>query len=215
MQHHLHAVQAAALRELLPVVALEIEADGAAGAHVGEEARRFAEAVCAAGTPTADGSPVRLDDVDEHELAALLALNQVGVERLASEAGMPRASTLMINAATTMSGLLRTQVPNGLRSVTGLVSRATSVALRWRSLAAWSRALIVGTVWTLAVAAIAVLVMGRMGHSQLWLTVLALIVVAVGLVVGGAHLAITATARRTRRAVRLPDNQRCRRPGPV
>ena len=121
------------LRDLLPVVAVEIEVDGLAGAAVTDEARRFADATRAAARPGAGpGDVVNLDDVDLAGLEELLALNRVGAERLAAEVGMPRASNLMLNAVTTMSALLNDEAPRGTRAVTEAVSSLSAVAWRWR-----------------------------------------------------------------------------------
>ena len=70
---------------------------------------RSPTAVKAAGTPGArrTAGRVSLAEVDSERLEELLALNLVGVERLAGEVGMPHIGGLMLNAATTTAALLR------------------------------------------------------------------------------------------------------------
>ena len=49
---------------------------------------------------------------------------------------MPRASTLMLNAVTTMSALLNDEAPRGTRAVTEAVSSLSAVAWRWHQVPA-------------------------------------------------------------------------------
>ncbi len=128
LDHHLRAVQAAVLRDLLPVVAAEIEADGDAGANVTRGGPRVRRRRPRGRDPDRGRRHGRcsLADVDQDELARLLALEPVGVERLAGEVGMPRASTLLLNAATTTAALLRAEAPRGISALSGFVAWVSS-----------------------------------------------------------------------------------------
>ena len=201
LDHHLRAVEAAVLRDLLPVVAAEIDADGAAGANVPEEARRFADAVRAIGRPVdPDGRRVSLEGVGQDDLAGLLALNHVGVERLASEVGMPRASALMLNAATTAATLFKDQAPRGFGAVSGFVSWVASLAWRWQHLPLGRRRVAVAGCWVIGLVALAVVIAGPLAALPVWAVVLAWLLVGVGALLAAGRLALFNLKRRTRRA---------------
>jgi len=197
LDHHIRALQAAVLRDLLPVVAVEIEVDGLAGAAVTDEARRFADATRAAARPGAGaGDVVNLDDVDLAGLEELLALNRVGAERLAAEVGMPRASNLMLNAVTTMSALLNDEAPRGTRAVTEAVSSLSAVAWRWHQVPASRRRMVVVAAAAFTVLALGVIVAGALGSSRSGLTVLAWIVLVVGALLAAGRYALFSLRRR-------------------
>jgi hypothetical protein len=201
LDHHLRAVEAAVLRDLLPVVAAEIDADGAAGANVPEEARRFADAVRAIGRPVdRDGLRVSLEGVGQDDLAGLLELNHVGVERLANEVGMRRASTLMLNAATTAATLFKDEAPRGFGALSGFISWVASLAWRWQHLSLRRRQATVAACWVIGFAALAVAIGGRVTALPAWAVVLAWLIVAVGALLAVGRFALFDLKRRTRRA---------------
>jgi predicted acylesterase/phospholipase RssA len=201
LDHHLRAIQAAVLRDLLPVVAAEIDTDGDAGANVTDEGRAFADAVHATGrAPVAEGERVSLAAVGEDDVARLLALNRVGVERLAGEVGMPLASALLLNVATTAATLLREEAPRGLGALSGFLAWVASLAWRWQQLPVRRRQLAVAVVWLIALAGLAVVVVNRQSALPVWEAVLIWAVILVGAVLAAGRISLSYVKRRTRRA---------------
>ncbi len=201
LDHHLRAVQSAVLRDLLPVVAAEIEADGRAGANVSEEARIFADAVTRAGTPDPDRpGRVTLAGVPPERLAELLALNLVGVERLAGEVGMPHVGTLMLNAATTTAALLRAEAPRGVRGFGSFMCFTSTTLWRWRQLSLNTRRVVAAAVLAIAVASGIFVVATRTGGVPGWVAVPAWVLLVVTLVLLAGRVAIQDVKRRSRRA---------------
>ena len=201
LDHHLRAIQAAVLRDLLPVVAAEIDTDGDAGANVTAEGRAFADAVHATNpAPVAEGARVSLADVGEDDLAALLALNRVGVERLAGEVGMPLASALLLNVATTAATLLRDEAPRGISVLSGFLAWVASLAWRWQQLPVRRRKLVVAVVWLIALSALALAVVNRQSALPLWAALLVWAVILVGAVLAAGRITLYYLKQRTRRA---------------
>jgi predicted acylesterase/phospholipase RssA len=126
LAHHTRAVQLAVLREELPTVVAEIEADGKLGALVTTEARAFCDAVRkAAATPE---GPVDLGSVDDDTLAELFTLERVGSENLEQEIGSDLARMTSIGALATTAAVLRAQGPRLLRAPVGVFGFSTSLA---------------------------------------------------------------------------------------
>lgn len=199
--HHVRAVQAAILRDLLPVVAVEIENDGTSGAHVGADARVFADAVRASGTPLdGAGGRVSLVGVGEDELAHLLALNKVGTERLVGEFGMPLASTLLLNATSTAASLLRDQAPRGISALSGSISWVSAAAWRWQHLPLRRRQLAFWVFSIVVLAAIAVSLVDRETALPLWAAVVTWLVIVSGVLLAAGRVALLSVKRRARRA---------------
>lgn len=206
LDHHLRALQSAVLRDLLPVVAAEIDADGVAGAYVSPEARRFADAVRAAGTATTEGR-VSLAGVSQDELSRLLALNLVGLERLAGEVGNARVSTLMLNAVTTAAALVRSEAPRGTRTVAAWLSGVSTAAWRWRQVPMARRRVVIAVVTVLGLLGAGVVMAGQRGSDVPgWLTVLAWLLVAVCVVLLAGRLALYDIRHRTRSAPAPPPS---------
>ncbi|GAA2148858.1 patatin-related protein [Humibacillus xanthopallidus] len=203
LDHHLRAIEAAVLRDLLPVVAAEIGNDGTAGANVTPEAQAFADAVVAAGTPLDDASGrVSLAGVGQDELARLLGLNHVGVERLAGEVGMPRASALLLNAATTTATLLKDETPRGISLLSGAVSSLATLAWRWQHLPVRRRQIFVGLFWLVTLGALAVTVVQRQTGVPVWAAVVTALLILAGIVIAAGWVALFQLRRRSRRAAR-------------
>lgn len=201
LDHHLRAVEAAVLRDLLPVVAAEIDTDGDVGANVPEEARTFADSVRAAGAVTGDDSAlVSLAGVGQDDLARLLALNHVGVERLAGEIGMPRASAMLLSVATTAAALLRDEAPHGVSALSGFLSWVSSLAWRWQQLSVRRRKLTVAVAWLIALGALAVAIVHRQEALPLWAAVMTWALIVVGVLLASGRIALFSLKRRTRRA---------------
>jgi hypothetical protein len=128
LEAHTRAVQAAVLRQELPTVLAEIEADGLLGARSSDEGRAFCAAVrTMVGTP--DG-PVELSSLSEAQVQELLAMQLVGSENLEQEVGSNLALMTSIGALATTAGVLRAQGPRLLRGPAGLLGASSSVA--WR-----------------------------------------------------------------------------------
>jgi patatin-related protein len=153
LDHHLRRTQAAVLREMLPVVACEIEADGRAGGRVGPQAREFVDGVAAAGSAGHDGV-VSLHGVGDDEVARLLALNRVGVERLREERGTTLASSTALTALATGTRLLRHQGVRGIRGPMGFLSAGSMAAWRWRRRSLRTRRTALALVAAVVVAAV-------------------------------------------------------------
>lgn len=200
LDHHLRAVEAAVLRDLLPVVAAEIETDGDAGANVGDDARTFADAVRAAGTPIDDDSGrVSLAGVGLDEVARLLALNRVGTERLAGEVGMPLVSALLLNAATTAAALLREEAPRGFRAVSGFVSWASSLAWRWQHLPVRRRQVALAAFWLIPLAALVMTIADRQAGLPVWAAVVTWLLILCGVLLAAGLIGLSFLKRRIRR----------------
>lgn len=200
LDHHVRAVQAAVLRDLLPVVAAEIENDGKAGANVGEEARAFADAVRQTGVTVDASDRVSLAGVGEDELARLLALNKVGTERLAGEVGMPLASTLLLNATATSATLLREEAPRGISALSGFISWASVLAWRWRHLPARRRQLALSGFWIVVLAALGVTILDRQGAVPVWAAAFTWLVIVSGVLFAAGQITLLFLKRRARRA---------------
>jgi hypothetical protein len=128
LQRHTRAAQAQVLREELPTVVREIEADLELGARTTKEGRAFCAAVRdAANTPT---GPVDLTDLSEAAVEHLLTLQLVGSENLEKEVGSNLATLTSISALATTAGVLRSQGPRILRGPARVLGATSSLA--WR-----------------------------------------------------------------------------------
>jgi predicted acylesterase/phospholipase RssA len=132
---HIRAVQAAVLREELPLVVSELEKDRRSGARVSPEADTFIRAVTAAGkgSPAPD-EPISLEGVSEEDLGRLLGLNRIGLERLSAEAGSALTESVALTALATGTQLLRRQQPKGLRLPLRVMASGSLTAWRVRRL---------------------------------------------------------------------------------
>jgi hypothetical protein len=174
LEHHLRAVEAAVLRDILPVVAQRVSEDGAAGANVGAEAKAFVQAVDRARGDRPAGAP--LVGVDEATLASLLEANKIGAERLAGEAGSKLSSQLAVTALATTFELARRQGPKSIQLPVRLLAGGSMAAWRLGRMARRQR-LIVGTAIALvAVLAGAVVVADLAGNDVgLWVVPAAMV----------------------------------------
>lgn len=154
LDDHIRAVQAAVLREELPVVVSEIEKDRRSGARVSPEAEAFIRAVAAAGKgkPSPD-TLISLEGVSEDDVAQLLALNQIGLERMSAEAGSALTESLALTALATGAQLLRRQQPKGLRTPVKMMASGSMAAWRVRRLNRARRLLLRSAVVALELAA--------------------------------------------------------------
>ncbi len=122
------AIQAEVLREELPTIVAEIEADAKLGARVSAEGKAFCAAVRTMVT-TPEG-PIDLSGLDERQLQELFALQLVGSENLQKEVGSNLATMTSIAALATTAGVLRAQGPRLLRGPISILGASTAVA--WR-----------------------------------------------------------------------------------
>ena len=128
LEGHIRAVQAVVLREELPTVLAEIEADDKLGARSSDEGRAFCAAVrTMVGTPT---GPVDLAALTQEQTEELLALQLVGSENLEMEVGSRLATMTSIGALATTSRVLRAQGPRIMRGPVGVLGASSAVA--WR-----------------------------------------------------------------------------------
>ena len=141
-----------------------------------------------------------LADVGEDDLAGLLALNRVGVERLAGEVGMPLASALLLNVATTAATLLRDEAPRGISALSGFLAWVASLAWRWQQLPVRRRKLVVAVVWLIALSGLALAVVNRQSALPLWAALLVWAVILVGAVLAAGRITLYYLKQRTRRA---------------
>ncbi|MEP7019034.1 MAG: patatin-like protein [Pseudonocardiales bacterium] len=128
LETHIRAVQAEVLRQELPTVLAEIEADDLLGARSCAEGKAFCAAVRKmVGTPQ---GPVELSLLTEAQVQELLGLQLVGSEDLEMEVGSKLSMMMSISALATIAGVLRAQGPRLLRGPIGLIGASSSVA--WR-----------------------------------------------------------------------------------
>jgi hypothetical protein len=128
LEAHTRAVQATILRQELPTVVAEIEADGRLGARSSDEGKAFCAAVRKM-VATPEG-PVDLSGLSEAQVQELFALQLVGAENLEMEAGSNLATLTSIGALATVAGVLRAQGPRLLRGPVGVLGASSSLA--WR-----------------------------------------------------------------------------------
>ena len=122
------AVQTEILRQELPTIVGEIEADIALGARSSEESKAFVAAVREmSGTPQ---GPVDLADMTQDQLEELFTRQLVGSENLEKEVGSNLATITSIGALATAAGVLRAQGPRVIRAPVRVFGASTSVA--WR-----------------------------------------------------------------------------------
>ena len=113
---------------------------------------------------------------------------------------MPRASALMLNAATTAATLFKDQAPRGFGAVSGFVSWVASLAWRWQHLPLGRRRVAVAGCWVIGLVALAVVIAGPLAALPVWAVVLAWLLVGVGALLAAGRLALFNLKRRTRRA---------------